>query len=263
MSSTPSSPSSAPTALGRFDGKVVLVTGAASGIGAATVERIAREGGTLLCTDVQAEAVRESAKRAIELGASAEAVVSDVSDPDQVKSSVAACIDHFGRIDVLCNIAGILRFDITHEMPLATWNQILNVNLTGTFLMCQAALPHLLETRGNIVNTSSTSALKGLPYGAAYGASKAGVLALTAAIATEYGRKGVRANAVCPGSITTPMTRQPEFPEGANMRLVMRHSPLDEFRGPETVASLIAFLASDDAVHINGEHVRVDGASLS
>jgi NAD(P)-dependent dehydrogenase (short-subunit alcohol dehydrogenase family) len=249
--------------LARFADKVVLITGAASGIGAATAERIAREGGSLFCTDVQAEAVQATAKRAVELGARAEALVSDVSDPEQVKASVAACLDHFGRIDVLCNIAGILRFDHTHELALADWNRVLQVNLTGTFLMCQAALPHLLESRGNIVNTSSTSALKGLPYGAAYGASKAGVLALTAAIATEYGRKGVRANAVCPGSITTPMTKQPTFPEGVSMKLVMRHSPLDEFRGPETVASLIAFLASDDAVHINGEHVRVDGASLS
>lgn len=251
------------TPLRRFDGKVVLVTGAASGIGAATVTRIAGEGGSLLCSDVQADAVRESAKRAVELGAAAEAVVADVSDPAQVATSIAACLDHFGRIDVLCNIAGILRFDHTHSMPLEDWNRILQVNLTGTFLMCQAALPHLLETRGCIVNTSSTSALKGLPYGAAYGASKAGVLALTAAIATEYGRRGVRANAVCPGSITTPMTTQPEFPADAEMKLLMRQSPLDEFRGPETVASLIAFLASEDAVHINGEHVRVDGASLS
>ncbi len=247
----------------RFADKVVLVTGAASGIGAATVERIASEGGSLFCADVQADAVKESAKRAIEMGAEAEAVVCDVSDPDAVKGCVASCLDRFGRIDALCNVAGILRFANTHEMALEDWNRVLAVNLTGTFLMCQAALPHLIESRGAIVNTSSTSALKGLPYGAAYGASKAGVLALTAAIATEYGRKGVRANAVCPGSITTPMTKEPAFPEDVNMRLVMRHSPLDEFRGPETVASLIAFLASDDAAHINGEHVRVDGASLS
>jgi NAD(P)-dependent dehydrogenase (short-subunit alcohol dehydrogenase family) len=247
----------------RFDEKIVLITGAASGIGAATVERIAREGGTILCADVQAEGVQESAKRAVELGANAEAVVCDVSDPAQVRASVEACIDHFGRVDSLCNIAGILRFEHTHEMALEDWNQVLNVNLTGTFLMCQAALPHLIESKGNIVNTSSTSALKGLPYGAAYGASKAGVLALTAAIATEYGRKGVRANSVCPGSIATPMSKEPSFPDDINLKLVMRHAPLDEFRGPETVASLIAFLASDDAAHINGERIRVDGASLS
>jgi meso-butanediol dehydrogenase/(S,S)-butanediol dehydrogenase/diacetyl reductase len=249
--------------LQRFDGKVVLITGAASGIGLATTERIAREGGTVLCADVQSEAVQASAKLASGLGARAEATTCDVSDPAQVRSCVAACIDRFGRIDVLCNIAGILRFGHTHELALEEWNQILSVNLTGTFLMCQAALPHLVESQGNIVNMSSTSALAGLPYAAAYGASKAGVLALTSAIAIEYGKQGVRANAICPGSIKTPMTKSPDFPDGVDMKLIMRAMPLDQFRGPETVASLVAFLASEDAAHINGERVRVDGATLS
>jgi meso-butanediol dehydrogenase/(S,S)-butanediol dehydrogenase/diacetyl reductase len=247
----------------RFEQKVALVTGAASGIGRATAERIASEGGNLLCTDVQAEALQETVKRATELGANATGAVCDVSDPAAVESAVATCIDQFGRIDALCNVAGILRFDHCHELALEDWNRILGVNLTGTFLMCKAALPHLIESKGTIVNTSSTSALAGLAYGSAYGASKAGVLGLTYTLAIEYGRKGVRTNAVCPGSITTPMTKAPEFPEGTNMKLITRAMPLDEFRGPETVASVIAFLASEDAAHINGERVRVDGATLS
>ena len=181
----------------------------------ATAERIAREGGSVLCADVQAEGVEQSAKIVRELGADAEARVCDVSDPAQVAATVAACVDRFGRLDVLCNIAGILRFDHTHELALEDWNRILGVNLTGTFLMCQAALPHLLESKGAIVNTSSTSALAGLAYAAAYGSSKAGVLALTYTLAIEYGKQGVRSNAVCPGSITTPMTKAPTFPDGA------------------------------------------------
>jgi NAD(P)-dependent dehydrogenase (short-subunit alcohol dehydrogenase family) len=249
--------------LRRFEGKVVLVTGAASGIGFASVERIAREGGTILCADLQSDGAQASAKRAVELGGDAEAVVCDVSDPAQADAAVDACVERFGRIDALCNVAGVLRFAHTHEMGLEAWNRILAVNLTGTFLMCRAAIPHLLRSRGCIVNTSSTSALAGLPYGAAYGASKAGILALTRTLAVEYGRQGLRANAVCPGSISTPMTKNPDFPDGVDIKLLMRQSPLDTFRGPETVASLIAFLASEDAAHVNGEHVRVDGASLS
>jgi len=249
--------------LRRFQDKVVLITGAASGIGLASVERIAQEGGTILCADVQPEAVQASAKRAVELGGRAEAVRCDVGDPEQVRHTVATCVERFGRLDVLCNIAGILRFDHTHELSLDDWSRVLQVNLTGTFLMCQAALPHLVATRGCIVNMSSTSALAGLAYGSAYGASKAGVLALTRSIAVEYGKQGVRANAICPGSISTPMTKSPSFPEGVDMKLVMRAMPLDKFRGPETVASLVAFLASEDAAHVNGEDVRVDGATLS
>lgn len=247
----------------RFEGKVALVTGAASGIGRATALRIAREGGSLLCTDVQAGLLEETVKEATELGAEAEARVCDVSDPTDVETAVTACIDRFGRLDALCNIAGILRFDHAHDLTLENWNRVIGVNLTGTFLMCKAALPHLVATKGAIVNTSSTSALAGLAYGAAYGSSKAGVLGLTYTLAIEYGKQGVRTNAVCPGSITTPMTSAPDFPEGAHMKLITRAMPLDEFRGPETVASVIAFLASADAAHINGERIRVDGATLS
>jgi meso-butanediol dehydrogenase/(S,S)-butanediol dehydrogenase/diacetyl reductase len=245
----------------RFEDKVALVTGAASGIGRATVERLASEGARIACLDVQAEAVEESAKRA---GGEAFARVCDVSDETQVADAVAACIDRFGRLDALCNVAGILRFSHTHELPLETWRRIQAVNLDGTFLMCRSALPHLLQTGGNIVNVSSTAALAGLPYGAAYGASKGGVLGLTRALAVEYGKQGVRCNAVCPGSIKTPMSAGGAgLPEDADMKLVMRQMALDRPRGPETVASLIAFLASDDAAHINGEDILVDGGTLA
>ncbi len=249
--------------MNRFEGKVALVTGAASGIGQATAERLAQEGARVLCTDIQQQALESVAQGIRERGGEAEARLCDVGDPKQIVPSVQACLECFGQLDTLCNVAGILRFDHTHEIALDDWHRVLAVNLTGTFLMCQAAIPHLLETRGNIVNTASTSSLAGLAYGATYGASKGGVLAFTRTVAVEYGKQGLRANAVCPGSISTPMTAAPALPEGLDATLLRRAMPLDQFRGPEVVASIIAFLASDEAVHINGEHIRVDGATLS
>ncbi len=247
----------------RFEDRVVLLTGAASGIGRASALRVAQEGAKVFCVDLQADALEETVKSASELGSDAAANVCDVSDQESVKAAVAAAIDRFGRVDSLCNIAGILHADNTHELELSKWRRVLDVNLTGTFLMCQNALPHLLASAGNIVNVSSTAALSGHPWMAAYAASKGGVLALTHTLAIEYGQQGVRANAICPGSIETPMSNDFQLPEGANPKLLRRLMPLDTFRGPETAASVVAFLASDDAAHVNGEFVRCDGATLS
>lgn len=247
----------------RFEDKVVLITGAASGIGRATALRMAEEGASVVCADLQAEAAQETAKLAEEQGGRAIASGCDVSRPDEVKATVGEALENYGKLDCVCNIAGFLRMDNFHEMALEDWNRVLSINLTGTMLMCQAALPHLLETRGNIVNASSTAALAGLPWGTAYAASKGGVLAFTRALAIEYGRQGVRANAVCPGSIKTPMTSGLGMPEGVDLTLINRALPLDKPRGPETVAGVIAMLASEDGAHINGEYIRVDGGTLS
>jgi NAD(P)-dependent dehydrogenase (short-subunit alcohol dehydrogenase family) len=250
--------------LQRFEDKVALVTGAASGIGRATAERLASEGARVFCVDVQAEAVEETAKRAGRAGVEAASRVVDVSDEAEVEACVAACAERFGRLDALCNVAGILRFAHAHELPFETWRQVMAVNLDGSFLMCREALPHLLESQGNIVNVSSTAALAGLPYGAAYGASKGGVLGLTRALAVEYGKRGVRCNAVCPGSIETPMSAGGAgLPKDANYKLVMRQMALDKPRGPEQVAALIAYLASDEAAHVNGEEIKIDGGALA
>ncbi|HEX4822318.1 MAG TPA: SDR family NAD(P)-dependent oxidoreductase [Acidimicrobiales bacterium] len=235
----------------RFEGRVAIVTGAASGIGRATADRLADEGATVVRADVAKEGLDD------------DAIVGDVSDPSFAPLLVAQTVDRHGRIDVLANVAGILRTANTHEHPLDTWDQVLAINLTGTFLCCRYAIPELLKTRGNIVNVSSTAALAGHPWAAAYSASKGGVLALTRTIAVEYGRRGVRCNAVCPGSIQTPITKDFDFPEGADMDLVRRIMALDKARGPETVAAAIAFLASDDAAHVNGDELRVDGGTLS
>ncbi|MGI8664290.1 MAG: SDR family NAD(P)-dependent oxidoreductase [Acidimicrobiales bacterium] len=249
----------------RFDGgKVAIVTGGGSGIGQATAIRLAEEGAAVLAVDIAHEGLNETIA-GLDSAATGtiETLVGDVADRDFAPRVIAEAVRRHGRVDVLANVAGILRTARTHEHSLDVWDQVLAVNLTGTFSFCRAAIPELLQTRGNIVNVSSTAAIGGHPWAAAYSASKGGVLALTHVIAVEYAKEGLRCNAVCPGSITTPITKQFDFPQGADLKLVHRIMAIDHPRGPETVAATIAFLASDDAAHINGEDIRVDGGTLS
>jgi NAD(P)-dependent dehydrogenase (short-subunit alcohol dehydrogenase family) len=230
----------------RFEGKVCLVTGAASGIGKATAARLAEEGAIVEPVDLKDVAH-----------------VCDVSDEAQVAATVAAVVAKHDRLDVLCNVAGILRADHTHELSLEHWDRILRVNLTGTFLMCRAAIPSLVKSKGVIVNTSSTAALGSHPWMAAYAASKGGIIALTKTIAVEYVKQGLRANCVCPGGVATPLHGQFRMPKGADVELLRGAMPLVPYVGPEHAASVIAFLASDDAKYITGTEVRADGGALS
>ncbi len=247
----------------RFENRVVLVTGAASGIGRATAERLADEGGKLFCVDVQIDTARELVAAIAARGGEATPWSCDVSDERQVSETIAACLDRYERLDVLCNVAGILRFDHFHEVRTEDWNRVLAVNLTGTFLMCRAALPHLLKTKGNIVNVASTAALAAQPWAAAYAASKGGILALTHTLAIDYVKQGLRVNAVCPGDIQTPIMNAFRLPEGANPKLLRRvMAPMGTGR-PEHVAGVIAMLASDDGAFVTGEHIRIDGGTLA
>jgi NAD(P)-dependent dehydrogenase (short-subunit alcohol dehydrogenase family) len=248
--------------MARFDDRVILLTGAAAGIGRATALKLANEGASLFLTDISTAGLEETAKLATEAGGTVEAQTSDVSNEEQASGIVAACVARYGKLDALGNIAGIIQFEHTHKTPFEMWRRILSVNLDGTFLMAREAIPHLLETRGVIINTGSTAGLMGLPYGAAYGASKGGVHALTRAIAVEYSGRGLRCNAVCPAQIETAMG-SPKFPEGVEMKLLMRPSSLMGARPPSVVADLIAFLMSDEAIHITGEEIRIDGAALA
>lgn len=247
----------------RFADKVVLITGAASGIGRATAERLADEGATLALSDVNAEGLEQTAGSCRAAGSKVLTALSDVADEASVAETVSSTVAEFGRLDVLVNVAGILQFKDLRETTLEDWNRIIGVNLTGTFLMCREALPHLLESGGNIVNTASTAALAGHPWTISYSASKGGVHAVTQTIAVEFGKLGVRCNSVAPGSILTPIQDAFELPEGADPKLVYRIMALDRQRGPETVAAAIAFLASDDAEHVNGTCLKVDGGTLA
>jgi NAD(P)-dependent dehydrogenase (short-subunit alcohol dehydrogenase family) len=250
-------------AMGRLENKVVLITGAGSGIGRASAIRVAGEGAAVFCVDLAEEALESLLAELADSGARAAAHRCDISDQRAVAACVQACVDEFGRLDALVNMAGILRFDDTQQLGLSQWQQVLDINLTGTLLLCQAALPQLVENRGSIVNAASTAALAGLPCGVAYSASKGGVLAMTRSIAVEYAKRGVRANCICPGDIQTNMTSAIDFPESMDFSLMPRLSSLSGARGPETVAGVIAMLISDDGIHITGEDIRVDGGTLS
>ena len=247
----------------RMEDKVAFVTGAAAGIGRATALRLASEGASLYLVDLATDGLQETVGLVEKEGAQVVGARCDVSDEADVKQNMAACIERFGKLDALCNIAGILLLDHFPNIAPDQFRRVLEVNLVGPFMLTQAALPHLLESKGAIVNVSSTSALAGMPYGAAYGTSKGGVSALTRTIAVEFGKHGVRCNAVNPGSILTAMAGPGVVPEDADMKLIMRAQPLDEPRPPEVVAAVIAMLASEDGAHINGEEIRVDGGTLA
>jgi meso-butanediol dehydrogenase/(S,S)-butanediol dehydrogenase/diacetyl reductase len=189
-------------------------------------------------------------------------MVGDVSDPAFAPAAVTAALEH-GRLDTVVNSAGILRFEHSHEVRLEDWQQVLDVNLTGTFLMCQAAIPALLDGGGSIVNVASTAALAAHPWAAAYSASKGGVLALTRTLAIEYAKQGLRANAVCPGSIDTPIVGAFHLPDGADSKLLHRIMSPVGMADPSVIAAAIAYLGSDDASHVNGADLRVDGGTHS
>jgi len=246
--------------MNRFQGKTALITGAGSGLGHATALRLATEGASVACLDVAREAAEKTAAEISAADGRAHAYQVDVADPASVRAAVNAAVRDLGRPSVLVNCAGIGKFANAHDMPFEEWSRIIAVNLTGTFLMSQAVLPFLLDGGGNIVNIASNAGLMGQPYSAAYCASKGGVVQLTRALADEYIRRGVRVNAVAPGSISTPLQNAfRQLPEGADSMLIAKlRSPLGSSR-PEEIAALVAFVASDEARFMTGSIVSIDG----
>jgi len=250
----------------RFEGKGVVITGAATGIGRATAARMAAEGATVLGFDLNEEGLKESVANANSgagAGGKARYALGSVSNEADLKRVYGEFAAAEGGIDVLVNMAGILRATHTTETTLEQFMQVINVNLVGVFLSCREALPHLVKTKGNIVNAASTSSFFGHPYMAAYASSKGGVMAMTRTLAWEFMNKGVRVNAVAPGGISTPMVAgmaQGGFPPEPDMTLFAHLTrPDGHYAPPEDVAGVIAMLASQDGRHINGEIVRMDG----
>jgi meso-butanediol dehydrogenase / (S,S)-butanediol dehydrogenase / diacetyl reductase len=244
---------------GRFDGNVALVTGAASGIGRATARRLAAEGAAVACCDLNPENVRDVVSEITSAGGTAAAFVCDVTNEQSVIDTVKEAAASLGRINVVCNSAGIGAFAHTDQQSLDGWNKILGVNLTGTFLVCRETLPHLLEGGGVIVNVSSTAGVMGQAYSAAYCASKGGVTMMTKGIAIEYASRGVRCNAVAPGGVNTPLVRNFGLPEGADYKQLDRIMTPMGITTPAEIAGAITYLCSDEASYATGSILSIDG----
>ncbi len=259
---------------GRFGGKVALVTGAASGIGRATAVRLASEGAAVAVVDRAEGGSAETVQLVRDAGGTAESFRCDVADSASVNDTVAAIAAKLGPVDVLVNVAGI--GDTAGLEGIAgvvdeRWNAVLAVNLSGPFYLSRAVIPAMIERGGGaIVNVSSLAGRsKSAMGGYAYSSSKAGLLGLTRHLAFDYGPKGIRVNAICPGGVDTPMLRAAGVREArseaeqaaraARMNAYQYFMPIKRVSQPEEQAAAIAFLASDDASYINGVALDVNG----
>lgn len=244
--------------MNRFQDKVALITGASSGLGAATAVLLANEGATIFGLGRNGERLEQTHADIEQAGGSMTSWFCDIRDVEQCQAAVDACIDAYGRLDVLVNCAGSHRFRISATIEPDEWQEDLAINLSGSFYMCQAAIPHLLESEGNIVNVGSLASTEGQAYSAGYCAAKHGLIGLTRSLALEYIKSPLRINAVCPGGMDTPQVQNISFPADVDFELVMRSAGSRGMMPAEDVADVIAFMASDQARAIHGAVTMAD-----
>jgi NAD(P)-dependent dehydrogenase (short-subunit alcohol dehydrogenase family) len=252
--------------MNRFKNRNVMVTGAASGIGRAAAVRIASEGGNLALIDINHNKLQEVLNEITkEYNVKVVFEKCNVADFDQTKKTIDKLATELGGIQALSHNAGILRTYHTHEMTLDQWNEIIAINLTGTFNVNRHALPHLIKNKTSyLVNTASNAVDQPHPWLSAYAATKGGIKSFTRSLFIEYCLQGLHANCVMPGSIESDLAHTFRVPEGANRDLIKTLIPLGESKmvSADHVAGVIAMLLSDDACHINGTEIFVDGGKV-
>lgn len=219
----------------------------------------------MFACDVQREALAGAVAEIAARGGDAEAHLLDVSERASCFAAVEACRARFGQLDVLANIAGVPmpKWDRVADIDEPDWRRVLAVNLDGVFFMSQAAIPHLLRTRGVIVNMASAAGLKGQVYTSSYCISKAGVVSLTKCLALEYAKQGLRCVAICPGGVKTPMGAAPTLPADPDMAQFAKLLPLLPLAEPEEIAAAVAYVASAEARFMTGAVLSIDGAQTT
>ena len=244
--------------MGRFTGRAALITGAASGIGRAVAVRLASEGSSVLAHDLNRAGLDETAKLVADAGGTVETRTGDISDPEECRGAVAACVSAYARLDVLGNVAGIARGEHMADVSVAGYRQMMGVNVDGPFFLAQAALPHLLESGGTIVNIASNAGLMGQAYTVVYCMTKGAVVQLTRALAMELMKTPVRVNAIAPAGTNTNLTATWTMPSDIDWDLMGRYSGMRGMNSAEEVANVFAFLASDEASSIHGAIISAD-----